>query len=467
MDSHSDIKIDKTFVQAVATVKSLKDLSKTTNLPRPSITARLDLYGLYSQSTRGDANPVDPAFSSSPAELKKHEAWVQFKGLSKAQARKQYAKYLLNILKNSYPAVAYPAVDPLRTNLQEAYNQLDRVETFGMTNVALHNMTSTKLLNTPVKSSIAVSTAPTTTTSDPVVAAANNHTIPPRAHSPAASLYRIASSGINATIIRPPSRHQSFSKSRQNSVSGTSNTISNAKPNNTSGNSLALHQIATYNNSGIGDNYAANSSTSYSNNIGSSLEFLKWQGEINNTLLKISTELSNLKVQQQLPTYDAGHRTISGSTMISVAHAEIPDYKLRNKSGFDEIITSFKNQSRFPSYINDPTAAHGATFSDHNGDPGASHDGLFRLLYKKLLLLLRYLKGKVSIRMKLASFPSTALSSLLMFILFGLLKRIFHTYLKGRYSTVFLGLAKDRGVLHTFRMWLLATIGISKSINHI
>ncbi|TID19245.1 hypothetical protein CANINC_003816 [Pichia inconspicua] len=306
-NSKADVNYDKLFIQAVSTIKSLTDLSKSSNLPRPSITERLNLYGLYNQATKGDAS-----FNTSitnPSDAKKYNSWVKFKGLTKQQARKQYVKYLLDILKSNYSLTEFPQVQPLLDGLQSSWDKIEFME-----------------IQTPSTASQQV----------PFQFTPN---IPIRSQSPAASLYRIASSGINSAIVRPSSRNHSISRSRHNSISGQNAINNNVVPNSVSQYpSVAITDITNHDSSVI-------------SNYNTSQEFIKWQNDINNTLLKISSEISSLKLNSK----DAGHRTISGSTTLST-QSEIEDYKVRVSkirnlsldSGIGDYYTSEKSEHEEP-----------------------------------------------------------------------------------------------------------------------
>jgi acyl-CoA-binding protein len=416
-----DVNIDKVFVQAVATIKSLTDLSKSSNLPRPSISDRLNLYGLYNQSTRGDPSTIDLSNANNSTELKKYNSWLKFKGLTKVQARKQYTKYLLNILKNNYSIEEYPSIIPLKNDLQDAWDCLENIDL----SLSLNKKANSDLL----------------TTSNYISNNINN--IPPRSHSPAASLYRIASSGINANIIRPPSRNQSISKSRHNSFSGS---LQNTNSQNliTMNNSQSQSQSQS-------NNYNYNNSNSLNTNAVNSIEFLKWQGEINNTLLKISTELSNLKYQQNLGmANDAGHRSISGSTTVSV-QSEIQDYKLRyNNSDFNDKISNIRSYSL-------ANTKYEKANNDNNNKKKKKqiNKDTINWIYTKLKMLVKFLKDKFYIKIRIGSVVKNFITTLIAFLFLGLFKKVVDVYLKQRFNLKLEAVLQSNNRIKYISQWFL------------
>lgn len=454
-----EVTTDKVFAQAVLTIKSLTDLSKSSSLPRPSINDRLTLYGLYNQATRGDPNSNELNLTNNnPTELKKYNSWLKFKGLSKSQARKQYIKYLLEILQNNYSSKEFPAIIPLRNNLQESWDKLENLNlslninsiqlpisppsTLSSSNSKFHNVNTSSNIDSFLSSTLV---SPLT------------KNMPSRSHSPAASLYRIASSGISPNMIRPPSRNQSFSKSRHGSFSGSSNinnNISNNNSNNNGGNSTiqALQQqtiqplVQPYNNQ--------------------SLEFLKWQGEINSTLLKISTELSSIKMQQNnlhqnhdLSLNDAGHRSISGSTTFST-QSELHDYKLRHNNNhinsnynFSDRISSLRNYNFISPYEYQKDLLN-KTFE--NDSPEKKN--LSNWVYTKLKILIKYLKRKFQIKIKLGSYANKIVTTILAFVFLGLFKRIVDIYLKQSFLIDLDTVSQGKSLIQYMSQWILKTI---------
>lgn len=431
-----DINTDKVFVQAVATIKSLTDLSKTTGLPRPTITDRLNLYGLYNQATRGDVSSVgnvyaDPNALNNPTELKKHNAWLKFKGLSKSQAREKYIKYLLSILENGYSITTYPEIGILKTNLQDSWNRLENLNLSITLNQNINKEYNPPSIQPPTSSSV-----PTRLTQAPINT--------PRSHSPAASLYRMASSGINSNMIRPPSRNQSFSKSRQNSFSGPSNPMTSPPLN------VASAFVPGYTVSGPSGNTVANGGNSLSNvnnvnnvntNVNNSvgknenngdhriggtintLDFIRWQGEINNTLLKISTELSNLKHNTTPSIHDAGHRSISGSTTVSV-QSELQNYKLRS---YD--------------LTNRSTLVDGYTLAELSRTPESRRSGnskdtddILRWVYWKMVALVKYLRDKMHMSISIDSLAPKFVVSVIAVLFFSLFKKVVEIYLQRQFG---------------------------------
>ncbi|ONH71806.1 hypothetical protein BOH78_4238 [Pichia kudriavzevii] len=331
-----EVNTDKAFVEAVLVIKSLTDLSKKSNLPRPTIDDRLNLYGLYSQATKGDINSNEPD-GNRISEVRKYNAWKAFKGLTRKEARRQYCKYLLDVLKNNYSQEKYPIVSPLRDRLQEMWDMLENHNLSLSIGESVHlgsPILPDSLTQTLTATTTSATTLPPPQPTNGVSFNTPSYNIPPRAQSPAVSLFRMASSGINPSMIRPPSRNHSVSISRKNSVGATNYNNSNSNPlakastniptdshhaDLTTGNS-----IQHFNNVVDTDNCAV-SSYNVEKHI-NSLDFLKWQGEINNTLLKISTELANLKYRQistdtssktKLNLENVEQRNFTGSTTLS------------------------------------------------------------------------------------------------------------------------------------------------------
>lgn len=444
-----DISTDKVFVQAVATIKSLTDLSKTTGLPRPSISDRLNLYGLYNQATRGDVSSmtnldVDLNALSNSTELKKYNAWLKFKGLSKSQARRQYIKYLLNILSNNYSSLTYPDIARLKTNLQESWNRLENLSLSVSLNQNINKV------NAPVPASVPVPvpTQPTSSTSVPNRLSQQQNVIS-RSHSPAASLYRIASSGVNSNMIRPPSRNQSISKSRNNSFSGSQN-LPTVPPQSVSSNYTPSYAINNSMNYDVNTPYtlvATGGNNSYNNDRGSinALELMKWQGEINNTLLKISTELSNLKHQSSI--LEAGHRSISGSTTVSV-QSEFQNYKLRSHDYNDRTYTA---NDYSPAKLND-------LLERRNSGKDKETNDVIRWIYWKMITLVKYLRGKVYLITNVNVLAPKFIGSIAAVLFLGLFKKIVDIYLQKRFGLNLATSKDDKGLLQQWKQWLFRTI---------
>lgn len=390
-----DISYDKIFVKAVSTIKSLTDLSKSNNLPRPSISERLNLYGLYNQATKGDALPNTSI--GNPSEVKKYNSWVKFRGLTKQQARKEYVKYLLDILKTNYSLTQYPEVSPLLSDLQSAWDKIEFIE----------------------MQTLSIYSPPSSTQHVP--------NIPIRSQSPAASLYRIASSGINSAIVRPSSRNQSFSRSRQNSVSGQNMSSS-----------VAAASIPQYPSGAVVNSNSGSSNMNANSNV--NLEFMRWQSDINNTLLKISSEISNLK----LNSVDAGHRSISGSTTLS-AQSEIQDYKLRINN-----MRSSTLNDRFSSYYKSDTDVPSSNEPKKNS--------MIKWIYKKLLTLFYMARNKVILRIPsdITVLTRTAITSIIGFFFLSLAKRLVQKYLRSQ------GL--QRGLVQHLKEWLVARLKSNASL---
>lgn len=439
-----DVSTDKVFIQAVATIKSLTDLSKTTGLPRPSIEDRLNLYGLYNQATKGDIPSLNATknIGQSPSELKKFNVWLKFKGLTKHQARNQYIRYLLHILNTNYSNVDYPDIAVLKSNLQTSWNILEQSNEISTT------MSYPNQALMPVQSQVSGS-IPTNL---------NNNI--PRSHSPAASLYRIASSGVNTNMMKPPSRNQSFSKSRKNSFSAPLSGPTIINPNAstlTNSNVMMPSQPQQQYQNNISSSIYGNTMMNSNNNV-NPLEFMRWQGEINNTLLQISTELTNLKMQSsmQLPNgiqkdiQDAGHRSISGSTTLSV-QSDIDNYKL-----------GFNNNSHMSNDFNEYNLARALKNVQDLKKAGDGRDddkdNIISRLYLKMIVLIRYLKSKLQIKIQVKSIAGKVIKYVIAVLFFGVFKKVIDIYLKKRYGFTIDMSSSSRGFLLQWKQWLLGMV---------
>ena len=403
-----EARTDNIFILSVNTIKALTDLTKSTNLPRPSISDRLELYGLYNQAMNGDVTSVVMNNANNASDWKKYTAWLRYKGLTKQQARKEYAKTLNEILHNNYRADKYPELATLKSNLKDAYELYISHETGAPALGVAISHTHKHMVPQTFTDHISrlSSTAPA-------------HAMP-RSHSPAASLYRIASSGINSNMIRPPSRNQSFSKSRQNSISGKVNLGDDKVNGNTSDLladiSLNPSNLTTSNSQTLYNVTGGGGGGDHINSFNSSIEFVKWQGEINNTLLKISTELNNLKNQA---LNDAGHRP-------DYMQSEIPNYKQRS-NGIDKDRVSSLRQYQHSSNGNNGRESfkdryRPDKFAD-DGEGNAISDSI-RVIYMKFTMFVRYLARRIQLIPTLSQINITVATSVIALVLLGLFRSV-------------------------------------------
>lgn len=367
--------IDTLFIQAVSTIKRLTELSKLNGIPRPSINDRLNLFGLYSQSTKGDVPNIFLPNGDSSNNYQKYSAWVKYKGLNKLQAREKYINYLIDVLNRTYDINNMNSeVNSLILSLINEYSKFE--------NNKLSNFNDGKV------------------------------SVLPRSTSPAASLYRIASSGVNSNLIRPPSRNHSFVKSRKNSVS--------IETENNNVNTVNAVDIV------VNDSTVSKET---SNTTVDRDEFLKWQGEINNTLLKISTQLNNL----QNNDVDAiNNRSFSGISLFNPLN-HINDYKIRTNK---DRVSTFKEIDFNPRKdINDNNKNH-----------------ILNIIYMKFNMLINYLKNKVFIKIRGIDsingiFDKLVKSSVIIFIIGGLLKRLVSVYLENNHN-------QHYSLLQRIREWI-------------
>ncbi|KXI43182.1 UNVERIFIED_CONTAM: hypothetical protein ACS92_03385, partial [Bacillus cereus] len=96
--------IDRVFVKAIATIRTLSTRSPKSSLPRPPLANRVKLYGLYKQATEGDVTGLmERPIGSRPedeAAKRKWDAWKLEEGLSKTDAKKQYISYLIDTMRS-------------------------------------------------------------------------------------------------------------------------------------------------------------------------------------------------------------------------------------------------------------------------------------------------------------------------------------------------------------------------------
>lgn len=375
----------------------------------------------------GDVSSSVMNNANNASDWKKYTAWLKYKGLTKLQARNEYARTLLEILDNNYPASKYPEVISLKTHLRNAYDSnIIAYDVSAKNDVTLDNNFKPPT-TAPVQQSI------------------------PRSHSPAASLYRFASAGVSSNLIRPPSRNQSFSRSRQNSITSKNNIVANNNVNtNTHANNVNSSEFLNDMSSNLN---TSNSQTLYNVTGGvipSSVEFLKWQGEINNTLLKISTELNNLK-NQRFNDIELDRRVLPNHSP-TAATLEIPNFKLRSQGLVDKDRVSSMRQYSDNGFGSGEIDYSRESFKDkyrpwknsQDGDDNENNTGIgqaIKIMYMKLRLFLRYLVQRVEL------YPMRGvmvITSLLAVVFLGLVKRLI-----GKYAT-------QRGIRQLERggMWI-------------
>lgn len=367
--------IDTLFIQAVSTIKRLTELSKLNGIPRPSINDRLNLFGLYSQSTKGDVPNIFLPNNDSSNNYQKYSAWVKYKGLNKLQAREKYINYLIDVLNRTYDINNMNSeVNSLIKSLINEYSKFE--------NNKLSNVNDGKV------------------------------SVLPRSTSPAASLYRIASSGVNSNLIRPPSRNHSFVKSRKNSVSIE-----------TDSNLNTVNAVDIVVNDSTVSKETANTTVDRD-------EFLKWQGEINNTLLKISTQLNNLQNNNN-DVDTINNRSFSGISLFNPLN-HINDYKIRTNK---DRVSTFKEIDFNPMKKKEDDNNH-----------------ILKIIYMKFNMLINYLKNKVFIKIRGIDsingiFDKLVKSSVIIFIIGGLLKRLVGVYLEHNHN-------QHYSLLQRIREWI-------------
>ncbi|KAG5362357.1 Autophagy-related protein 37 [Yarrowia sp. C11] len=94
--------IDRVFVRAINTIRTLSSRPGYSSRPRPPIESRIQLYGMYKQATEGDvmgvmARPVGDS-EIDVAGQKKWDAWKQQQGLSKTEAKRRYVSFLISLM---------------------------------------------------------------------------------------------------------------------------------------------------------------------------------------------------------------------------------------------------------------------------------------------------------------------------------------------------------------------------------
>lgn len=241
-------------------------------------------------------------------------------------------------------------------------------------------------------------------------------------------------------MISPPPNVTSVFTPGYNFSSTGSNTVTN------SGNKV--NSVST----GVNNN-ANNSENNNDNRIGgtvNALDFIRWQGEINNTLLKISTELSNLKHHQNPSIHDAGHRSISGSTTVSV-QTELQNYKLRSYDLIDR--NSFVDGYTLAELNSTPQ-------NRHDGNSSKDTDDLLRWVYWKMVTLVNYLKGKMHLSISIDSLAPKFVVSIVAVLFFSLFKKVVDIYLQKRFgmNLATSSSSSDKTLIQQWKQWLFGMV---------
>ncbi|ODV84414.1 hypothetical protein CANARDRAFT_24184 [[Candida] arabinofermentans NRRL YB-2248] len=296
--------IDRVFVKAISTIRTLSTRSSHSSLPRPPLANRVKLYGLYKQATEGDVSGiVDRPTGIKPedeAAKRKWDAWKMEEGLSKTEAKRGYISYLIETMK-SHANDSIEARE-LLGDLEYLWDQVkDQSPTITDNQHGMHDIGSV-----------------------------GGSSLMGRAESPALSLYRLASSGSNTNIIRPVSR-LSMTNMHQYGQGGAGGLqISNM---NNGGGLHVDKQRTISSNTAVSNSggVSAGSSTSNvsgitsgnTNGVGAvpkSMEFIKWQNDINSTLSRLTYEISNLRsigYQQHLQQGVTSNTSISAQSGIN------------------------------------------------------------------------------------------------------------------------------------------------------
>ncbi|KAG7798501.1 hypothetical protein KL929_001544 [Ogataea haglerorum] len=241
--------IDRVFVKAIATIRTLSTRSPKSSLPRPPLANRVKLYGLYKQATEGDVTGLmERPIGSRPedeAAKRKWDAWKLEEGLSKTDAKKQYISYL---------------IDTMRSHANESAE-------------ARELLSELEYLWDQVKDQ---QVSPTLGEFHPEAPLST------RAQSPALSLYRLTSSGSHANLVRPVSRLSmaSAAAAEKQAAQGAGHRAVSSN--------ATISQMAGYGATTSGLNSQGVDTTK-------NLDFVRWQNDINATLTRLSYEISSLK----------------------------------------------------------------------------------------------------------------------------------------------------------------------------
>ncbi|ANZ77961.1 BA75_04723T0 [Komagataella pastoris] len=121
--------IDRVFVKAIGTIRTLSSRTGYGGLPRPPIENRVKLYGLYKQATEGDvAGVMERPLGDSPeaeAAKRKWDAWRSEQGTSKTEAKRHYISYLIDTMKQF--ASDTTEARELLSELEYLWNQISDV----------------------------------------------------------------------------------------------------------------------------------------------------------------------------------------------------------------------------------------------------------------------------------------------------------------------------------------------------
>ncbi|KAG5363503.1 Autophagy-related protein 37 [Yarrowia sp. B02] len=121
--------IDRVFVRAINTIRTLSSRPGYSSRPRPPLESRIQLYGMYKQATEGDVLGVmaRPAGESEldVAGQKKWDAWKQQQGLSRTEAKRRYVSFLIALM-NTYAADTHEGRE-LLAELEYMWDQIKDV----------------------------------------------------------------------------------------------------------------------------------------------------------------------------------------------------------------------------------------------------------------------------------------------------------------------------------------------------
>lgn len=243
--------IDTAFAKAVSTLQTLSTWSTLRTVLKPPQADRVELYGLYKQATEGDISDQSVPFPTgdspeSDIARRKWRAWKGKEGMSNDDAKQRYTQYLLDVMK--VYANGYDDADILESELEDA---LERAKEFAL---QMQKSARSEYINTD--------------------------TFIRRAESPAVSLYRVASSGFNSKIARPPSR--SYSITNINQIGKNDST--------SFGVTLGLQEEPK------NDDWKDERSSGPPNI--NRMDFIRWQNQVNYTLTKIAEKLDRMNNDQ-------------------------------------------------------------------------------------------------------------------------------------------------------------------------
>ncbi|OWB75160.1 hypothetical protein B5S31_g5021 [[Candida] boidinii] len=330
--------IDRVFVKAITTIRTLSSKSSNNSLPRPPLSNRVKLYGLYKQATEGDVSGLmdRPTGNKSEDESsrRKWDAWKSEEGLTKTEAKKRYISYLIQTM-NAY-ALGSNEARELLNELEYLWDQVkDHSNSIIINgsgsggsntgsnqqqqhNQQLHNNNSPPFNDLNMFNNNNNTNNNNTTNTIPLL----DHGIN-RSQSPALSLYRLASTGSNTNLVRPISRLSMTNVTQQQQQPQL--TQLQATPSaQTTNHTLTHQQQSNYKNQNqnqIVSDYEKYKSRNVSNistlgynnpnnNSNNNIDFIKWQSDINITLNRITKELNTLRViqqhtQNQMTIYDS------------------------------------------------------------------------------------------------------------------------------------------------------------------